>query len=415
MNRSTAPLHYGWFVLAMATLVVFSSLGLARFGYTVVLPSMQKGLGMDNTAAGLLATANLIGYLSLSAIGGALASRLGPRIVITSGLTLAGLCMIFTGLVDTVLPAALWRALTGIGSGASNVPVMGLIAAWFAAKRRGMAAGVAVSGSSIALIFLGPAVPPVLAAYGENGWRACWFIFGGVTLILAIAGSIILRNRPSEKGLEAIGSENNSSSPPLPNTEKSKLQWGKVYKSPSVWHLGFVYAAFGFSYIIYITFFTKHLLSTGGYSQKEAGNLFMIMGWFSMLCGLLWGTVSDIIGRKYALMIVFLIHSVSFLIFGIWPVPVGFTISAILFGISAWSIPAIMAAACGDKLGPRLAPAALGFITLLFGIGQAAGPGIAGVLADSSGSFNSAFILAGSIAFLGALLSLGITKTPVVK
>ncbi len=404
MTPTSTRFHYGWLILVMATLVVFGSLGLARFGYTVVLPSMQKGLGMDNTQAGLLATANLIGYLALSAIGGALASRLGPRVVITAGLAVAGISMILTGFVDSIIPAALWRALTGIGSGASNVPVMGLISAWFAAKRRGMAAGIAVSGSSIALIFLGPSVPPLLNTFGENGWRACWFIFGAVTLILAIAGYIILQNRPSGKGLEQIGAGNN----PIPSSASQtvKLEWGKVYKSLSVWHLGVVYACFGFSYIIYMTFFTKHLITTGGYTEKEAGNLFMITGWFSLLCGLIWGTVSDKIGRKYALIIVFTIQALSFLIFGIWTVPAGFLISAVLFGITAWSIPAIMAAACGDRLGPRMAPAALGFITLLFGIGQAAGPGVAGALADSTGSFLSAFILAGSVALGGSLTSL---------
>ena len=59
-----------------------------------------------------------------------------------------------------------------------------------------------------------------------------------------------------------------------------------------------------------------------------------------------------------------------------------------------------------DKLGPKLAPAALGFITLFFGIGQAAGPGVAGAIADAAGSFVPAFVLAGSIAFLGAVASL---------
>ena len=34
-------LHYAWTILAIGTLVVFGSLGLARFGYTVILPSMQ--------------------------------------------------------------------------------------------------------------------------------------------------------------------------------------------------------------------------------------------------------------------------------------------------------------------------------------------------------------------------------------
>ena len=62
-----------------------AALGLARFGYTMVLPAMQSGLGLTNTHAGGLATANLIGYLALSVLGGALAARYGPRVVITVG------------------------------------------------------------------------------------------------------------------------------------------------------------------------------------------------------------------------------------------------------------------------------------------------------------------------------------------
>ena len=129
----------------------------------------------------------------------------------------------------------------------------------------------------------------------------------------------------------------------------------------------------------------------------------MTMGWFSLLCGLIWGTLSDIIGRKRALIIVYLIHATAFSLFALWPAPPGFTISAILFGLSAWSIPAIMAATCGDMLGPRLAPAGLGFITLFFGIGQAVGPSVAGAMADAANSLFPSILLAGGVALLGAL------------
>ncbi len=392
-------LHYGWVVLAVGTLVVFGSLGLARFGYTVVLPAMQVGLGMNNTQAGVLATANLVGYLTLSVIGGALAARYGPRVVITVGLAVAGVGMLFTGLAKGMLTAAVWRALTGMGSGASNVPVMGLMAAWFATRRRGLASGVAVAGSSVGLIFVGPLVPRILSAYGESGWRICWFIFGGVTLLLAGGGFLFLRNRPSEIGLKPLGAEIED---PVPGPRAEALQWGRVYRSTVVWHLGLVYVAFGFSYIIYMTFFTKHLIAEGGYTEEAAGRLFMTMGWFSLLCGLIWGTLSDVIGRKRALIMVYLIHAGSFGLFAWWPAPPGFVLSAILFGLSAWSIPAIMAATCGDVLGPRLAPAALGFITLFFGIGQALGPSVAGAMADAAHSFFPAFLLAGGVALLGA-------------
>jgi MFS family permease len=136
------------------------------------------------------------------------------------------------------------------------------------------------------------------------------------------------------------------------------------------------------------------------------------MGWVSLVCGLLWGTVSDVIGRRRALIIVFLIHAVAFSLFALLPTPTGFTLSAVLFGLSAWSIPAIMAAACGDVLGPRLAPAALGLITLLFGIGQAVAPSVAGAMADASGSFVTALLLAAGVALLGALGAFFLRPSP---
>ena len=293
----------------------------------------------------------------------------------------------------------IWRALTGVGSGASNVSVMGMLAAWFATRRRGLASGIVVAGSSVGLIFAGPLVPRVLAAYSEGGWRACWFIFGGLTLLLAVASFAFLRNRPSEMGLEPFGAD---SGDPVPGPRTRALQWERVYRSAPMWHLGMVYVAFGFSYIIYMTFFTKRLIAAGGYTQEAAGGLFMTMGWFSLLCGLIWGAISDAIGRKFALIIVYFIHAAAFGLFALWPAPPGFTLSAILFGLSAWSIPAIMAATCGDVLGPRLAPAGLGFITLFFGIGQAIGPSVAGAMADAAGSFSPAFLLAAGVALLGA-------------
>lgn len=402
-TRQTPRLHYAWVVLVVGTLVVFGSLGLARFGYSMLLPPMQAGLHLDNTQAGALATANLAGYLALAVVGGAMASRLGPRVVITAGLVVAALGMLLTGLAGSFGAAMGWRALTGVGSGASNVPVMALLSAWFAQRRRGLASGIGVTGSSLALILLGPLVPRLLADYGHNGWRICWFGFAGATLALAVLALVVLRNRPADVGLCPLGATGDEA-PTASAT--GGLHWGSVYRSGVVWHVGLIYVAFGFSYIIYMTFFAKYLIAEGRYTQAAAGRLFMIMGWLSLLCGLIWGWVSDVIGRKGALVIVYLIHTVAFGLFALWPAPVGFTLSAMLFGLSAWSIPAIMAATCGDLLGPRLAPAGLGFITLFFGIGQALAPSAAGRLADAAGSLSPAMLLAAGVALLGAIGSL---------
>jgi MFS family permease len=98
-----------------------------------------------------------------------------------------------------------------------------------------------------------------------------------------------------------------------------------------------------------------------------------------------------------------LLHAIAFSLFALWPIPPGFTISAILYGLTAWSLPAIIAATCGDVLGPKLAAAAFGFTTIFLGIGQILGPSVAGGLADSTGSFSPAFLLAGGVALLGAI------------
>jgi MFS family permease len=80
------------------------------------------------------------------------------------------------------------------------------------------------------------------------------------------------------------------------------------------------------------------------------------------------------------------------------------------FGISMSAIPAIMAAAGGDSMGGKLAPAALGFITLIFGIGQSFGPAVAGWIKDTTGTFAGAFILSAGISLLGAAGSMILRK-----
>ncbi|MFW6438307.1 MAG: YbfB/YjiJ family MFS transporter, partial [Armatimonadota bacterium] len=212
----------------------------------------------------------------------------------------------------------------------------------------------------------------------------------------------MLRNCPQDVGLRPVGCIEDAATPRV-TSGASRLDWGAVYRNASVWHLGLVYVAFGFSYIIYLTFFVKFLVAEAGYSDAAAGNLFMLMGWFSLLCGVIWGHVSDVIGRRGALVIVYLIQAASFALFGTASGSVALTVSAILFGLTAWSIPAVMAAACGDVVGPKLAPAALGFVTLFFGVGQAAGPTAAGAIADAMGSLQPAMLLAAGVALAGAV------------
>lgn len=401
-------LHYGWVVLTISTLTVLGSIGLARFGYTLILPAMQSALGLSNTQTGGLATGNFLGYLAIAAIGGVIASRYGSRRVIAVSMLLTGLTMALTGLVNSFSAALVWRALTGIGSGGSNVPVMSLLPAWFARRRRGLATGIAAGGAGLALMITGALVPRILDSGGADGWRYSWFILGAFVVLLGLLAFALLRDRPEEKGLQPIAAEIDNPRPKDNSTPAmtGSLDWGLVFRSRAIWNLTLVYIAFGFSYIIYGTFFARYLEGEGGYTREAAGNLWAVVGWISIFCGLIWGTVSDLIGRKYGLALVCLTQAASYATFALWRSPTGYTVSAVAFGLTAWSIPGIMAAACGDYVGARMAPAAFGFLTLFFGLGQAAGPSVAGALADTTGSFGPAFLLAAGVALLGGLASL---------
>ena len=193
MSEKLYGRRYRWAILSMALLIVFGALGLARFSYTSILPAMQQGLGLSNTQAGGLATANLAGYLLVGIVAGALAARVGPRRVIFAGLVVAAAGMLLTGISHSYALALSGRVLTGFGSAAANIPAHTLVGLWFSRARRGLATGVVSSGASLGSDRLGPprAVDPQqLSAARAGACRGtCW---PRLTFVLAIAGLLVL-------------------------------------------------------------------------------------------------------------------------------------------------------------------------------------------------------------------------------
>jgi MFS family permease len=157
-------------------------------------------------------------------------------------------------------------------------------------------------------------------------------------------------------------------------------------------------------------FFSTYLEKEMGLASAYAGVLWAWAGGLSIFCGIVWGGISDLIGRKYGAALAYLTLASSYCVFALYRSTPGFFLSAVVFGITAWSIPTIMAAAAGDYVGPRLAPAGLGFITLFFGIGQAIGPYVGGLLADMTGSFALSFVLASGVSVIGAVGSLALRR-----
>ena len=405
-------LHYGWIVIFMGLLTTIAAHGFGRMAYTIILPAMKDGLQFDYTQLGLLGTGNFIGYLTMAIIGGFLAARFGTRIIITLALVLMGITMMLTGLAETFGFAFAMRLMTGLGNGAAYVPAMALGSAWFAMERRGFATGIVSGGIGAGTLISGLVVPPILQTFGTDGWRISWYILGGAVLVIAGVVFLFIRSRPDEKGLLPVGVRNTDGQTAATNTKGtvSTLDWTQIYRMPSVWYLGLVYFFYGLSYIIYMVFFAAYLVKEIGLSQAWAGTLWAMVGGLSVFCGVIWGSISDRLGRSRGAALAYLVLGASYIIYALVKVKFGFYLSAVLFGFTAWSIPTIMAAAAGDFVGPRLAPAGLGFVTRFFGIGQALGPLLGGYIADVTQSFTIPFLVAGGISLVGMVFSLFLKK-----
>ncbi|NWF56056.1 MAG: MFS transporter [Syntrophaceae bacterium] len=396
-------IHYAWVIAFTGTLVTILAHGFGRMSYSVILPSMKEGLLLNYTQLGALATGNFIGYLSLAIIGGFLAARFGIRRIVFLSLLVIGVSLFLTGFADSFLFAFLMRLVTGAGNGGSFVPIMAIPAAWFAMKKRGLATGIVSGGIGAGLFLTGIILPPLIAAFGKEGWRYAWFFMGLVVFVLAFLCYAVLRNQPHEKGLSMLGGKEEPKEGPK-STFFSAFR--DVLGEPELWKLGCVYFMFGFSYVIYLTFFIAYLNKEMGLEAISAGRILAVLGIFSIFCGVIFGWISDVLGRRLGSMLAYLTLALAYLIFAFWKDSTGFYLSAVVFGIASFSVPTIMAAASGDTVGGRLAPAALGFVTLFFGIGQALGPAIGGWIKDTTGTFTHAFVLCAAVSLLGAAGSL---------
>jgi sugar phosphate permease len=220
-------MHYGWIIVLVGTLVIFACLGLARFAFGMLLPSMSDALGMAYDEMGLLGTGNFAGYLAAVAMSPFLLRRFTPRQLITSGLFLIAVCMFCIAASNSYRLILLLYTAVGLGSGFANIPIMVLVSYWFRREKRGRAAGLIVVGSGFAIIFSGFVIPVLNQGFGQHGWRVGWTLLGLIVTLVAVVAAVMIRNDPAEKGLSPVGLIKDASTAPL-----SSQRWLKNTPMP---------------------------------------------------------------------------------------------------------------------------------------------------------------------------------------
>ena len=373
-------------------MVVLVALGAAvaqafgRFTYSVLLPAVRDDLGVSNTIAGLLGTANVGAYLAgtLLIIRATATIRLLTIMRVGFALSRSGLAL--AGLAPNGPALAVALVVMGRGGACIWIPSPAIAAAAVSPERRGLAVGMIGAGIGTGIVFAGRLSEDLRARWGVEAWQDVYRIEAVLGLVVALA--IIALLRPDAE--------------PVPSRTGSGLA---VLRTMRGWvPLTLAYAAFGFSYLLAITYLTARLEDDAGYSDGRAAGVFAAVGIATIVGGIALGAVADRIGPRPSLVggfAVFAAGTVGVLTGQTLAVLAGGVAIGMMFG----GLPSVIAtyivqASDHVTYGPRYAVA-----TLAFGVAQVTSPQVGGLLADLTGSFTVVFLLSGGVALLGAVAS----------
>ncbi|NLC28213.1 MAG: YbfB/YjiJ family MFS transporter [Campylobacteraceae bacterium] len=377
--------------ILIVLLGVFACLGLARFSFGMILPNMQIHLQMSATQAGIVGSANFIGYFLGLFVVGRWYLRFGVKTIIIRALSTQGLAMIAMAFSSHFIFAAMFFAIAGFFGALANIALMTHIAQIVPISIRGRATGIVVAGIGLAVIVSGVLVP-LIDQFTELSWRASWIFFAFLVMLIAFLSH---RYLAPNLGTDELKKE---------DTKTLPLQ--TIIRTCSFWQTGVLFFLFGLCAIMFMTFFVAAVEESWQFGSEISGIFWTILGVSSIFSGPIFGAISDRFGRHTTLGLLFTLQGVAHLLLVLSTHMAGTILSAFLFGLSAWAVPSIMATLSSELFGPFHTARILSFITLFFGIGQIIGPLIAGVLRDLTGNFTLGFSLSAFLLWSGVFVAL---------
>jgi OFA family oxalate/formate antiporter-like MFS transporter len=396
-----------WWVVAGA-LVIQISLG-AVYIWSVFQTPLKAVFGSWTETQVTLPAQILLAAFALAVVfGGRIQDRLGPRIVATAGGIILGAGMIlatFTGNF-TSNTALIWLLLTfsilgGIGIGAAYVCPIATCVKWFPDKR-GLVTGLAVAGFGAGAFFFAPLAKALISggAYEllgvklftlpEVGVFTTFLVLGVIFLVCVVAGAQLLHNPPA--GYVPAGW-----TPPQSAVAgaavKADLDPSEMLRTPTFWLLWVTYfaACMGGLQIIMKASPIWQSFSLGtlappvsaidfGLTATAAAMAVSIIAIFNSTGRILWGTVSDKIGRKITLIGMFVLTGIALLALDFLR-PYGLFLTGVsLVGLCFGGFLALYPALTADYFGTKHYGVNYGWMFTAYGAGGLVGPYLAASL-----------------------------------
>jgi len=219
-NVKTEKSFYGWTITSMGALGNAIQGGVIFWSMGIYISAFEDHFGAERSKITLIETFLTVGVNILSPAIGLLVDRWSVRYSMTIGALAIGLGLIVCSMAGTLL--SVWLAfilfipLGVLAIGA--LPSSTVISRWFR-KRRGLALGISVAGSSVG----GALLPPILTwLFISYGWRTGMLSIGVFVILLSPLFFIFVADHPQDKGMEQ---ERDSSNKKLALSEVDKVDW----------------------------------------------------------------------------------------------------------------------------------------------------------------------------------------------
>lgn len=293
------------FLLAFWLFVLSAISFLDRTNISIAGLQISSEYGLGNQRLGWIFSAFLIGYAGCQVPAGWLASRFGPRLVITLGVMWWGIATALTTLIPpsfsqaVVLLIAIRFAL-GAGEAVIYPAANQLVARWVPEQERGFINGLIFAG-----VGAGSGLTPPLLAWFilHHGWRsAFWFS----AIVGVIAGAVwwwLARDTPEEDPRVSASELNTIRAGIAQDSgeESGAISWRAILTRRDLPALIITYFGFGYTAWIFFSWFFLYMAQVRGFNLKDSA-MFSMLPFLCMTFGCLGGGVlSDRLTKAYGL------------------------------------------------------------------------------------------------------------------
>ena len=362
--------------------------------FSLFLPPIEHEFAVSRSLATVPYMVAMLGWGAGALLFGKLADDLGPRPVVIGGILLMA-----SGYVGMSWSRNLWQlsltygVMVGLAMGACSQAILSLIVSkHFAATNRGLAVSVVQIASPLSPLLFAPVIYFLIRAYD---WRVAALASGAILFFVALPLAWFGARDPA--GSQAGRGPRVPWSACVPYLRsRSMLVLFAVRFSCGV-------AFFQIAHLVALTM-------SKGFDAATGAKAVSVFGAGAVVSALLFGWLSDRYGRAPMLGLSYLIRGVGTLLMAL-----DISNAYVYYAVVALAIgPTFGTVAVGNVLfyelvGPRMAGMILGMSFIVHQIGSAAGPMVASITYDRTGSYDG-FLVVMSVVLLASGLALFLEK-----